>query len=130
MKKMFSLCLVFLLVVVFTASAQNGGFRGPRSSNHLLGIRPEPALVSVEDLRNFQDDARVKLIGNITEEVGDEEYTFKDSTGEVVIEIDRKIWGLLIITENDEVEIIGEVDLERGRHGERLEIDVKSIRKL
>ncbi|GHV22456.1 hypothetical protein AGMMS49959_13310 [Planctomycetales bacterium] len=58
--------------------------------------------------------------------MGDEKYLFQDSSGEIVIDIDRKVWRGLSVGISDRVEIYGEVDVE---HGE-VEIDVKTIRKI
>lgn len=81
--------------------------------------------VTVEQLKNLPDDTIVLLTGNIADSLGDSKYTFRDRTGEITVEIDRKAWGNLQVSETDTVEISGEVDVERGR----IIVDVNTIRK-
>ena len=118
MKKNFALLLaaVFLLISLTILSAQEG-FTGPRAGH---------PLVTVEQAKRMPDDALVTLQGYIINSLGDEKYTFRDNTGEIMIEIDRRVWRGVSAGENDKVEISGEVEHERTR----VEIDVKSIRRL
>ncbi len=92
-----------------------GGFEGP-------GLDP----VKVADIKNMKDDDKVVLIGNIVKETGKKEYLFKDSTGQIVVEIDCKDWNGVTIKPEDVVEIRGEVD--HNWHGET-EIEVDRVIK-
>ncbi|MDD9154905.1 NirD/YgiW/YdeI family stress tolerance protein [Aliivibrio sp. S4TY2] len=87
-------------------AAQNapvtGGFNGPSS-------------VSVSTVRSAldsADDAAVVLTGYITSSLGNEEYQFKDATGEIRIEIDNKDWNGIEATPETKLVIHGEVDKE------------------
>ncbi len=108
------------------AAGPQGAYTGPGSSS----ARNTAELVTVAELKDLRDDARVTLQGTIINQLSREKFTFRDTSGEVVVEIDREVWRRLSesISENDRVEIYGEVDKERL--GTRVEIDVKSIRKL
>jgi uncharacterized protein (TIGR00156 family) len=70
----------------------------------------------------------VILTGNIVQSQRGERYTFRDSTGDITVEIDRDLWTLLgvSVVPADRVEIRGEIDIENRV----AEIDVKYIRKL
>ncbi|MDR3352913.1 MAG: NirD/YgiW/YdeI family stress tolerance protein, partial [Zoogloeaceae bacterium] len=78
-----------------------GGFVGPSTP---------PAASTVADARTLPDDARVVLQGHITRALGDEKYLFSDKTGEIVVEIDDKLWRGQRVEVKDTVEIRGEVD--------------------
>ncbi|MUI55411.1 YgiW/YdeI family stress tolerance OB fold protein [Aliivibrio fischeri] len=96
--------LVFASSSVFAAqnTPAKGGFTGPSS-------------VSVSTVRaalDSDDDAAVVLTGYITSSLGNEEYQFKDATGEVRIEIDNKDWNGIEATPETKLVIHGEVDKE------------------
>ena len=113
------LTLGVLLASTTLANAQfvAGGFDGP-SANSV-------AMTTVKDAQNQRDDTMVTLQGNIVNSLGDEKYTFKDSTGEMVIEIDDEDWhGVKVVPENV-VEIYGEVDRD---YNKPTKIDVKSLK--
>ncbi len=137
-KHIFAVCIVlFGLFAVTGVFAQ--GYTGPggtaESQGSYTGPGSSPArnaggLVTVAELKDLRDDARVTLQGTIVNQLSREKYTFRDASGEVVVEIEREIWRRLseTIGENDRVEIFGELDKEHL--GARIEIEVKSIRKL
>jgi uncharacterized protein (TIGR00156 family) len=81
--------------------------------------------VTVNEAKNLPDDTKVLLTGKLAQSPEDEKYIFSDSTGEISVEIDRKIMRRLSVGISDTVEISGEVDNEKGK----VEIDVKNIRK-
>jgi uncharacterized protein (TIGR00156 family) len=123
-QKIMVLLGILLVGTVMTISAQqNGGFTGP--GRH-AGTRGQGQLTTVAEAKNLADDARVILQGTIVHSLGDEEYTFKDESGEIIVEIDRKVWQGLSVGVNDRVEISGEVDADRRG----AEIDVRTIRKI
>ena len=86
------------------ANAQTvGGFEGP-------SVNQSAAVISVQEALNLNDEDKVVLQGNIINSLGDEKYTFKDATGEVIIEIDDEDWKGVKVTPENTVEIVGEVD--------------------
>ncbi len=117
----WSITLLLILVSVIAVHSKEG-FTGPGSKSN----SKQAQKITVSQAANLADDTRVSLTGSIVESLGDEEYTFRDSTGDIVIEIDRKVWRGLSVSETDKVEISGEIDVER----KRVEIDVKHITKL
>jgi uncharacterized protein (TIGR00156 family) len=116
MKTKHFICLVGLLALVgLNAPAQQGGYKGPGA-----------VAITVAEAKNLRDDTPVILQGKIERFLGNEKYLFSDDTGNMVIEIDNKVWGDLSVDENEVVEISGEIDREfRGN-----EVEVSSIRKI
>ena len=96
-------------------SANSGGFSGP-------GI----SLGTVQQAVGMRDDAHVILRGNIVKHLGKDKYLFKDATGSVNVEIDNDKWQGQTITQDDTVELYGEVD----KDWNSVEIDVDRVVKL
>lgn len=95
------------------AEVKQGGFKGP-------GL----TVSTVEQAQKMKDDSAIVLEGYITESLGNENYTFKDSTGTITVEIDNNKWGGVEVTPETKVVIEGEVEKEWTS----VEIDVDSIR--
>lgn len=98
------------------APQQAGGFEGPRA--------PSVAPMTVKQALDQRDDSIVVLTGKIVNSLGDEKYTFRDDTGDVIIEIDDEDWGGIKVTPENTIEIVGEVDKEFMKP---TKIDVKSF---
>jgi uncharacterized protein (TIGR00156 family) len=124
MKKytIFGLCVI--MAVLSAASVFGQGFTGPGAGTASRQVRT----VTVAQARNLPDNSLVVVTGNIVQSQGRERYTFRDSTGDITVEIDRDLWILLGLSADpaDHVEIRGEIDIEHRA----AEIDVKYIRKL
>lgn len=92
--------------VKFKDSINTGGFDGPIS-----GAMAE----TVEKSKDLPDGARVLLTGNIVSRIAGEkdEFIFKDSTGEIPVEISIKKFQGKRVTPQDKVRISGKVD--RGK---------------
>lgn len=69
---------------------------------------------TITDADKWQDGQIVVLEGKITKQVGKNEYLFKDSTGEMQIEIGRHAFQRLV-TPEDEVKIIADVNKSWGK---------------
>lgn len=98
-----------------TQNTQQGGFSGPSA-----------ALTTVDKVKSMSDDTWVMLQGNIEQRVGDETYTFRDASGTLTVEIDKKRWNGQTITPKDKVQLEGKVD----KDWSSVEVDVKNIKKL
>ena len=73
-------------------------------------------VVTVNEAKNLPHDSWVALTGNIINSLaGGKNYTFRDSSGEIVVEIDRNIWRGLSVGVSDTVEIFGELRVNRGQ---------------
>jgi uncharacterized protein (TIGR00156 family) len=113
MKRLFFVCSV-LVFVGSLVSAQDG-YRGPGAE-----------AVTIEAVKSMRDDYPVVLRGKIERSLGDEKYVLTDETGSIIVEIDDRLWYGLSVTENDTVEISGEVD----RGFTKVEIEAHGIKKL
>ncbi|SMB43527.1 conserved hypothetical protein [Serratia proteamaculans] len=98
-----------------TKNTQQGGFSGPSA-----------ALTTVDKVKSMSDDTWVMLQGNIEQRVGDDTYTFRDASGTLTVEIDKKRWNGQTITPKDKVQLEGKVD----KDWSSVEVDVKNIKKL
>ncbi len=123
---LLSLALVFMLALPACAASKQGGFAGPGSDPGGGFKGPGPALVTVEQAMSMADDSRVTLRGHIERSLGGDEYLFRDASGTIQVDIDRKRWQGQTITPTDLVEIQGKVD----KDFMSLEIDVKRISKV
>ena len=63
---------------------------------------------TVSAAQSAKDDSWVILRGNIMSQIADEEYIFADSTGEITVEIDDKLFKGITVSPEDLVEISGE----------------------
>ena len=98
-----------------TQNTPQGGFSGPSAT-----------LTTVDKVKSMSDDTWVMLQGNIEQRVGDDTYTFRDASGTLTVEIDRKRWNGQTITPKDKVQLEGKVD----KDWSSVEVDVKNIKKL
>lgn len=86
-----------------------------------------PAVSSVAQvLANGVDEQAVILEGSIIENLGDERYTFADSTGVVRVEIDGDDYPVQPIDRTTKLYLSGRIDKDSPIDG--LEIDVDSVR--
>jgi uncharacterized protein (TIGR00156 family) len=115
MKRGFFVYFVLLLTFFGSTLSAQDGYKGPGAD-----------IVTVEAAKNLRDDHPVTIKGKIEKSLGDEKYLFADDTGNIVIEIDNKLWRGISVDQNDVVEISGEVDKEFMK----VEIDVSSIKKI
>ncbi|MCL2008147.1 MAG: NirD/YgiW/YdeI family stress tolerance protein [Treponema sp.] len=84
------------------------------------------APVTVTEARNLPHDSWVILVGNIINALpGGSQYTFRDASGEIIIEINQAVWRGLYIGPEDRVEINGEVHANRGMS----QVEVRVIRR-
>lgn len=123
MKKLISLVFMVTLGLSGAAMAEQppqGGFGGPVAQSGFTGTT---STVTVEQAKQLPDDAWVTLRGNITQRLTEDNYIFKDSTGEIQVDIDHDKWLGQKVSPTDLVEITGEVD----KDWSKTEIDVKRI---
>ena len=80
----------------------------------------QPVMVSqpitVMEARNLPHDSFVILNGNIVNALpGGKNYTFQDSTGEIIVDIGSKHWRGLSVGVSDRITIYCEVKINRGQ---------------
>lgn len=127
MKKTAAIIAVFALCSAPAFAANQGGFTDPGATQQSGGFTgPNGSKATVESVKSLRDDAWVTLRGNIVERVSDDTYLFKDATGTINVDINRKRWNGVTVGPQDVVEIQGEVD----KDWNSVEIDVKEISKV
>jgi uncharacterized protein (TIGR00156 family) len=99
------------------ANTNKGGLEGPGA---------QAIITTVAQAKSARDDAKCELIGSIIEQLpGDDDlYLFKDSTGEIVIELDDDLFKGRTVTPQNQIRIYGEVDNDAF---EKTQIDVKKF---
>lgn len=125
--------LAVVSVPVFAAGTEDG-FNGPASTSPVTqmqgktgGFNDADARVSgAADTDKMNDGAWVKLRGNIVERLSGEHYLFRDASGTVNVEIDRKYWNGVTVSPKDNVEIQGKIDKEWNK----VSVDVRQISKI
>ncbi|WP_428357465.1 YgiW/YdeI family stress tolerance OB fold protein [Methyloprofundus sp.] len=110
---MFKKISTLILALVISSSAY-ADFVGPGASSYL---------VTVQAAYDLEDDETVILEGYLVSKVQKEVYVFKDSTGEIDVEIDDKILNNFKVTPDMLIRIRGEVD----RDWFSILIDVDSV---
>ncbi|WP_153914747.1 YgiW/YdeI family stress tolerance OB fold protein [Shewanella sp. TC10] len=85
-----------------TSIKQAGGFIGPSRGEVNTAAKALEA----------KDDTPAVLTGYIVESLGDEEYRFKDDSGEIVVEIDNDNWKGISATPETKLTLLGEIDSE------------------
>ena len=103
---------ITLLTFVVTGSLW-AGFQGPGSQN----------INTVAAAKKAPDDTYLTLTGNIVKQIKHEHYMFRDSTGEIEVEIDDDEWGGITVVPETTVRIVGELD--KDMFGSK--VDVKRI---
>jgi uncharacterized protein (TIGR00156 family) len=118
----FGICSFLLLFS--TAIVHGQGFTGPGSnSNNRPGPAPAQGQavmasqpITVSEARSLPHDSWVMLTGNIINMLpGGTNYTFRDPSGEIAVDIGPKEWRGLSVDVSDRVEIYGEVKITRGQ---------------
>ncbi|GGZ94774.1 hypothetical protein GCM10007162_08350 [Ignatzschineria ureiclastica] len=73
-------------------------------------IRQNNGATLVEDALYLDDEMRVTLQGQIVEQIGKDRYRFKDSSGEMVLEIEGDEWYGIEVTPEDTILVQGEIE--------------------
>ena len=116
---LFFLLLAFSLVISMESAPVAAGFEGP-------GVAA--TVTRAVDVLGAQDDAPCVLEGHLVEKLPRRKhrYLFEDHSGQVVVEIDNKIFEQLTITPKDKVRLQGHVEWNRKRPNE-VEVDAITI---
>lgn len=120
MKKVYSILALSLFLSCVVVSASYAKDKKEK-------INTGDVITTVAELNNTQDDSYITLKGYITKKLKHEKYLFQDSTGEVVLDIDKKINKQLKgVDEKTLVEVYGEFD-KKDSYDEKHELDVKKV---
>lgn len=108
MKKVFTLVSLFAL-----SSFANAGFNENQAVGGGFsqdGKTLPSAITTVAQALKAQDDAPVQLTGYITRQIDNDEFMFKDSSGEIKIDVEDEAWQGQNITPKNKITIYGKVD--------------------
>lgn len=127
MKKIIALASILALSSVAVAK---GGFQDGSNPTQKpttqQGFYDESLVVkTVKDALAANDDTPVTLEGYIVKQIDKDEFIFKDTTGEIQIDVNKRAWKGQTITPQDKIEIRGKVDKEWSQ----IEVDVKEVFK-
>ena len=127
MRILMTLSLVLLLAAPVLAAP--GGFQDGAPSSGAGGFQGpggQASVTTVAQAKAAGNDTPVVLTGHIVSRAGGdhEHYIFRDSTGEIVVDIDDKLFMGRTVTPQTTVRLYGEVDKELM---ERTKIDVKNF---
>lgn len=119
MRFLLSLALVLALAAPVMADykgpgAQGAGYKGPVTAQ----------IDTVAKALEASDDAHVVLTGNIINKLSKDEYTFRDATGQIQVEISNKKFNGIDVDDKTTVRLYGKVDRDFGK---TLEVDVKHL---
>ncbi|MBS0881849.1 YgiW/YdeI family stress tolerance OB fold protein [Pantoea sp. JGM49] len=130
MKKSAALIAIVMLASTPVLAAQQGGFvdpSAPKAQVHAGGFQADnTSVVTVKQAEEMKDDSWITVRGYLDKQIGDEDYLFRDGSGNMKVEIDHKRWHGQTITPKDQVELTGELDKDFNS----IELDVKQVRKL
>ena len=132
-------CLVLLSIAV-AGYTQQGGFTGPQAfGQHQAGFTGQQGFggqqgftgqlmrVTVAQVaQTFPDKSKAIIRGTIVQQISNDRYLFRDSSGDILIKIKNDRWWGLSVGPNDQLELGGE--LKRERNGMIKYFDAKSIR--
>ena len=130
-KSCICLLFAFLTISSLNAFADVIGYTQTVAQNTTPKKSKSPYLdnnsdvITIKDLKNIKDDEYITIRGYIVKKIKKEKYLFKDSTGEIILDIDKKINNQLKNVDKDTlVEIYGEYEKELF---EKDKIEVKRI---
>jgi uncharacterized protein (TIGR00156 family) len=116
MKRSLFFCIGGLLFLFSARTVHGQGFTGPGSDSMQGQVVMIGWLITVSEAKSLPHDSWVMLAGNIVNSLpGGNHYTFRDSSGEIAVDIGPKEWRGLSVGVSDRVEIYGEVKITRGQ---------------
>lgn len=106
--------------LLLTASAASAQFSGPSSN-------PRAQATTVAQVANARPGSYVTLTGHIVDHQREDYYTFRDSTGEIRVEIEDEDFRGQKVTPETQVRLTGEIDT--GLRGRYIDVDTVEILK-
>lgn len=119
--------IMAIMLAAFLAAPAYAAFQGgPNQQGGFSGPGAQQAPMTVQQVKGLPDNTPVTLVGNIVAQLQGhhDNYTFRDATGEITVDIDHKYFRGQNVTPQNTVRISGKVDKD---FGEPVEIDVKRL---
>ena len=111
MMKKFALATL-LALSTSAVFASNTGFQGQQ--------------LTVKQALSAQDGSVISLVGNITQQLDDDEYVFTDGSDQIKVDIRNRAWRGLNVGPQDKIRVYGRVDNDAFQ---RTEVEVFSVEK-
>ena len=122
MMKKFALATLLAL----STSAAFAGFNGNNAQVGFQGGNQVQQL-TVKQALSAQDGSVISLVGNITQQLDDdEEYVFTDGSDQIKVDIRNRAWRGLNVGPQDKIRIYGRVDNDAFQ---RTEVEVFRVEK-
>lgn len=120
--------IVFTTLLAFASTSAFAGFNG-NANNNQGGFQAKNATtqaMSVKQALSAADNSVVTLVGNITQQIDNDDYLFTDGTASIRVEINNRVWNGLNVNEKDKIRITGKLNNEAF---EKAEVEVFSVEK-
>lgn len=121
MMKKFALATPLAL----STSAAFAGFNGNNAQGGFQGGNQGQQL-TVKQALSAQDNSMITLVGQITQQIDNDDYIFTDGTDQIKVEIKNRVWNGLNVGPQDKIRIYGKLDNEPF---DRPEVEVLSVEK-
>ena len=110
MKKTIALLSLVLISASASAGFNDNGYKS--GGGFMDGGKPTGPINTVQQALKARDDTPVTVTGHIVSRAGrdDDEFIFRDATGEIKVGVGDYAWNGINITPNDRVRIEGAID--------------------
>lgn len=112
-------------ILALSAASAFAGFNGNNTPNGGFKSGAQ-SVITVKQALKAADNSMVTLVGNIIQQIDDDEFLFTDGTAQIKVEIKRRAWNGLDVGPNDKIRINGKLDNEAF---EKAEIEVYRVEK-
>lgn len=119
MKKLMTVATLLALSTSAFAGYQGNNTQGGYTGGNVATV------TTVAKAKRAYDNTPASISGYIVKQIDEDTFIFKDSTGQIHIDVDDEVWSGLNINAKNKVRIYGEVDKDDGR----TQIDVRRISK-
>ncbi|QBQ64381.1 NirD/YgiW/YdeI family stress tolerance protein [Actinobacillus indolicus] len=116
-----------LMTVATLLTLSTSAFAGYQGNNTQSGYTGGnvATVTTVAKAKRAYDNTPASISGYIVKQIDEDTFIFKDSTGQIQIDVDDDAWNGLNVSAKNKVRIYGEVDKDDGR----TQIDVHRISK-
>nr|WP_315539326.1 YgiW/YdeI family stress tolerance OB fold protein [uncultured Haemophilus sp.] len=112
-------------LLALSTSAAFAGFNGNNAQVGFQGGNQVQQL-TVKQALSAQDGSVISLVGNITQQLDDDEYVFTDGSDQIKVDIRNRAWRGLNVGSQDKIRVYGRVDNDAFQ---RTEVEVFRVEK-
>lgn len=116
-----------LMTVATLLTLSTSAFAGYQGNNTQSGYTGGnvATVTTLAKAKRAYDNTPASISGYIVKQIDEDTFIFKDSTGQIQIDVDDDAWNGLNVSAKNKVRIYGEVDKDDGR----TQIDIHRISK-